>query len=808
MLLKQLTLENIRSYQHQTINFPEGSTLLSGDIGSGKSSILLATEFALFGASRTELSAESLLRKGATSASVELSLVLDGKDVTIKRTLKKDGKGTIKQANGYVVINQQKKELTPVELKAEMINMIGYPDDLVSKGKNYVFRYTVYCPQEEMKLILQENPENRLDILRKIFNIERYKNIRDNLQGYLRKFRKELTVMETRIEPISQTEVKLQELKTEIELLDKKLGEVVPKKEELVRRIKLLKEELNVHEDKNKQWQDLKSKLGQEERLLQELREGFDVNVGKSRKVDIQLKELLLDQKLDKDSIKKEIVKLENEKTSFLQEKTRLQERINGCQDKIVYLQKEIKSFVVDGELKQKEKLLLELKEVVSKKEEILGKQERVVKLDEKTKELITKNLTLQREAQKLIERISQLEQCPTCQQELSFDYKENISLKENEKIVASDKILEDLREKEKSILVQKEEIFVELEKINRSESERSKVELEIKHFKDQEGRLLEKKEELRKFAQENNQLMQTFRKFQQDSEFNLERINKRLEQLQELREKILLREELEKQSQELRFESGKLQEKIDLCGKVLSEIKICLDKFPGQEELVKIISEKKEQLEILLRDEKELSLQETQLNTSKMHLQKEQLNVKQELERLVLEKSKLISQKELYRWLSSYFLPLTYTIEKEILGKIYYHFNQLFQEWFEILVEDNEIYSRLDDSFTPIIEQNNYEISFNHLSGGERTAVSLAYRLALNKVINDVIHQIKTKDLLILDEPTDGFSSEQLDKVRDLIDRLDLKQIILVSHESKIESFVNNLIRIEKLDHSSQVVG
>ena len=49
MKLKKIILDNIRSYEHQVIDFPEGSVLLSGDIGSGKTSILLGIEFALFG---------------------------------------------------------------------------------------------------------------------------------------------------------------------------------------------------------------------------------------------------------------------------------------------------------------------------------------------------------------------------------------------------------------------------------------------------------------------------------------------------------------------------------------------------------------------------------------------------------------------------------------------------------------------------------------------------------------------------------------------------------------------------------------
>ena len=102
---------------------------------------------------------------------------------------------------------------------------------------------------------------------------------------------------------------------------------------------------------------------------------------------------------------------------------------------------------------------------------------------------------------------------------------------------------------------------------------------------------------------------------------------------------------------------------------------------------------------------------------------------------------------------------------------------------------------------------QNGYDISFADLSGGEKTSAALAYRLALNKVINDIIHTINTKELLILDEPTDGFSSEQLDKVREVLDKLHLQQTIIVSHESKIESFVENIIKIQKEGHVSEVI-
>ena len=48
MLIKKIKLENIRSYLNEEIEFPEGSLVLSGNIGSGKSTILLAVDFVFY----------------------------------------------------------------------------------------------------------------------------------------------------------------------------------------------------------------------------------------------------------------------------------------------------------------------------------------------------------------------------------------------------------------------------------------------------------------------------------------------------------------------------------------------------------------------------------------------------------------------------------------------------------------------------------------------------------------------------------------------------------------------------------------
>ena len=97
---------------------------------------------------------------------------------------------------------------------------------------------------------------------------------------------------------------------------------------------------------------------------------------------------------------------------------------------------------------------------------------------------------------------------------------------------------------------------------------------------------------------------------------------------------------------------------------------------------------------------------------------------------------------------------------EKQVMMSVKNEFSKLFSKWFSILVSES-LFARLDDDFSPIIEQQDYEIDYSYLSGGERTAVALAYRLALNQVINSFISKINTKDVVILDEPTAGADIE-----------------------------------------------
>src|SRR4030043_2153189 len=106
MKLRKIQLKNIRSYKEHEIEFPAGSVLLSGDIGSGKTSILLAIEFALFGLQPSQRGS-SLLKNGKKEGRVVLELDINGRSVVLERTLKKTGKNITQEGSSISIDNER-----------------------------------------------------------------------------------------------------------------------------------------------------------------------------------------------------------------------------------------------------------------------------------------------------------------------------------------------------------------------------------------------------------------------------------------------------------------------------------------------------------------------------------------------------------------------------------------------------------------------------------------------------------------------------------------------------------------------------
>jgi len=687
MILKSLKLKNVRSYKEEIIDFPNGSVLLSGDIGSGKSTILLAIEFALFGLLRGDLSGSALLRHGCNAGSVELCFQIDNKDIVIKRVLKKNS-DKIEQDSGSIIKENLVKQATAVELKTEILDLLGYPKDLLTKSKSMIYRYTVYTPQEDMKRIILESSEVRLDVLRKVFDIDKYKRIKDNCDiiiRFLREKRKELEGFTLDLEEKKTQKQKIIRELNEIQgLLSKSLIDlqnakvlVIEKKNQAEKKQSMIKEFESLKRDLDVNKRDLLSKAGLAQRIENEI------------------------------SIIKE----------------QLEEFIDTKE-----------TLVAD---------FLQIKDLIKEKStKIINNELNISQL----KSLSAQLMTQKSNSEDIKSKILSLNNCPLCKEQVSKEHKHDIVTKELTKIKDLENELNNLQEKiskfEKELIFQKEE----LENLKNQHKD-----LEIHQIK-----------------------------------------------LVNYREKTARLDELKKSQEQILLESKQTS-------KIIQELE---DKISKSTNIEKEFEKIKNELELSQREEKQAEIQVSKLNEREFLLKRILQETDAEINKKDAAKNKIQTITNYQNWLKDYFINLVELIERHVMGKIYYEFNDLFKKWFNMIIEDEVITAQLDDHFTPVIQQNGYDVEIENLSGGEKTACALAYRLALNKVINDIISNVKTKDLLILDEPTDGFSSEQLDKIREVLNQLDMKQIIIVSHEHKIESFVDHVIRIRKDEHISKLVA
>ncbi len=807
MLLQEIKLKNIRSYSEETIRFDQGLTLLSGDIGSGKSSLLLAIEFALFGSSRPDLPAEALLKKGAMNGSVELTFTLDNdaekKEIIIKRNLKKE-KDSIKQTSGFLIINNLKKELTPVELKAEVISLLGYPEDALTKNKNFLFRYTVYCPQEEMKLILQEDSEIRSDTLRKIFNIDKYKIIRDNLQNYFRTLRAEIEHLKEKTAPLEPKKEQLGKLNLLRDTLTVEISHIQHKLTLVQEKSTKQKQELEVLEREQKLFIEIKQKLHSYSIMLKEKEEHLQQLKNKQEILELNISKLssrLLSSELSGEELQLQLKKAEEEKNRLVALRLTIQENIRNVQREIEQSRNDVELLEKDVSSEiENEQTIKKLELELSEREKIEENKRQLDELLDKTNEIISKNQAILTQSEEQWKKIYSLEICPTCFQKVTIDYKDKVREKEFEHIKKAENLLIESTNKKNMILEQRKSIEVKIKELSSREKVLIKLKTELFLTQEKKKKLLQLKERMHQQVIENNMLLK------KNSEIKQEDIEALSQSIDDKKAKIQLVfqiEQLKKQGSEYKEDIRSTDELANTITRERKETEILL---ASKMDLSETIPKKKEEYYAIFNEEKGILVDLAGKKSDWKNLENSYNVLSQDIELLKEEKGKLTYKQEVLNWLEEYFLNLTYSIERQIMLNIHYLFNKFFQEWFSILIEDEQMISRIDDSFSPIIELNGYEMPFFNLSGGEKTSASLAYRLALNKVVNEIIHNIKTKDLLILDEPTDGFSSEQLDKVREVLERLRLRQIIIVSHESKIESFVENVIKIRKDENASKV--
>jgi exonuclease SbcC len=827
MILKRLKLSNIRSYKEEEINFPDGIVLLSGDIGAGKSTILLAIEFALFGMSKKGLTGDLLLRHGKHEGSVELHFALkfgkDTKEIIIKRNIRRSNQ--IKQESGFIIVDGVKTECTPVELKTRVLELLGYPQDMVTKSTDIIYRYTVYTPQEQMKQILFEDSNTRLETLRRVFDIDKYKRISHNMEVVLKEMKLKRSELSGKASDIEEKrKLREEKLKTKLDINRsvEELQPLISKYEEEMnkRRADLGKIENLIKENE---------KYRQEVAVLRIKHSTLQSNISESQKMVVQFNELVAElnkeieqiklckpSELDKTQLEQEIVADEKQLEEHMAKKLQLEKEKEFNLRKINEISGEIQGkhdltneiIKKKGEVSCLEKDTLQIKEFETNIENL---RKFINDLDMKIKEgqiHISASLKLKRD-------IMSIDKCPTCCQDIKPDHKDSITFAEDKKIREINLNINEIESEKKESVKEIEDKISIYTNLKEGERKLDKIKADLKIAESSQAELEKKRTILQELIRVKDKMDIEAASFDMKNPLILkENIKLKKEALGKLNiyeEQLRHRSLLEKNLNEKLGLIKELSEKNELLTKHMSRL---TEDIAGHEVKLKDVEEietksvnMRKEIEELTKlhrtSELEMARITKQLEGVDEHilLFDKEISDKEDAQKKIAELSRFLS------WSDEFFQPLMSTIEKHIMMKLYHEFNELFIKWFDTLMEDENLSAKLDDMFTPVIIQNGYETNVENLSGGERSAVALAYRLALNKVINSFITSINTKDIIILDEPTDGFSQEQLDKIKDVLDELDIRQVLLVSHETKIESFASHIIRIAKTEHVSCVM-
>jgi exonuclease SbcC len=675
MRLKKIILNNIRSYENQEIEFQKGSTLLSGDIGAGKTSILLGIEFALFGLQPGQRGS-ALLKNGEEIGGVIIEFEIDGKQILIERTLKR--KKTVSQDYCAITIDGIKKEISVMELKSSILELLKYPKEF-SKKQNTLYKFTVYTPQEEMKQIILQDTETRTNTLRFVFGIDKYKKIIENTSILTSKLREEKRIKEGILSNVQDDKLKI--IEKEIELEAKNSNLISLEKEYTLRS----DERNKIEEEKTK----ISKKIEEKIKIQQE----------------IEKNKLMISNK--NDTIASNFIKIETLR-SQIHELEKLEEEFETSK-------------------------LLEIEnQVTIKKRDKETFNGEIVEISSQINSLNLKN----QQNQETKAKMQHIETCPTCLQDVDLMYKSNIFHKLDSEITENTRKIESLNS-EKQILLEK-----------------------IKH-----------------------------------NDFEIQTFEKQIQELNSLKIKHQRIHEKESQLQEAEKSNEILKKEINVLN---SDIETWNNSVVILSEFDKIFEEKQIELDESIKNERIVEIKVVELKKEIQFFTIQIQELKEKLEKTEEIRKELNYLIETENWLSGKFIPLISFIEKNIMVKLQSEFSKLFSEWFSMLVSDS-FNVGLTSDFTPIIKHKDYEIEYSFLSGGERTAIALAYRLALNQVINSLLSDVKTKDLVILDEPTDGFSDKQLDKMRDVLFELNVGQLIIVSHEQKMEGFVDNVVKFKK---------
>jgi len=805
MRLVSLRLWNIRSYTEATIEFGPGVNLFEGDIGSGKSTILLAVEFALFG--KAEVTASSLLRHGEKEGGV--SLVFAVKDRVVKAT-RKLGRSTSGVTTKGCTLELEGKEtkLSSNEMKQRVLEILEYGERRNPNAKLDIFTYSVYTPQEDMRTVLTNDTkmrDQRKKTLRRALDLEEYEQAASNLSKVRLQLDNDAAELRGMASDIDGVRVELVEVERELGAETRNLNIGNADLEATTANVKATGTKFDDLRRGEVRYQEALAGSKEADTVL--ARAEGDVK-GIAARVDAARGTI------------EELGKV-RERMGDLSAELEELEALEQAEARFEMLQRELKKAI--GALERERALLDNAKAASERAKDLEGELKGIADpadetstLKEQLEDLRSKGVGLEHEVRGLEEETQAIDiedeeltslegeaTCPRCRQPLTEEHLESL-------LDGNAKRRRDITSRLREAASQRNRRLEEIEAL-----ERDLVPLEERS--EERKRLLRDLEHAMKDATDLGPLKRTL---EDHPAISLEKELKGLEASRDPKHIAMLRKRAGA-LQELKGTEGRLVralEGLPDMEKGLKEAEANLEEVQASARTARELLEEAgagwdREAVAMAREEHQDALRvESSLRASIAGIEKMVQMLNRKVEKLRTDEERLegiLERQALHvhvsAWLDDRVIPAIRSMERSVMSLMAEEMDVAASRWFGQLVDDPDLVMSVDEEFVPSVTHQEYEMDLSALSGGERTAAAFAYRLALN----GLVRSNATPDqgnLLILDEPTDGFSREQLARMGNVFVDLAADQVVVVSHDRELRSFADRVYLVEKVGGSSTV--
>jgi len=768
-------LKNWRSHLESKINFSIGTNVLVGIVGSGKTSVLDAICFALFGTTPNLLSKkikldDIIMRKPTekNKTEVEVYFQINGDTYSVKRIIEKR-KGTTYseiRENGKLIESPNSQRVTEIVEKTLKIDY-----ELFSKA--------IYSEQNALDYFLTIPRGLRMKKIDELLMIDKFEKARGSAVTLTNRLIERKIGKQSIID-----QVNIEELKKNISEIKKSLDQIISEKNQLSKEFDEITSEKTGLDKETVELQRLKERL----EVLRIEEKGFNSAIEETKKSIESLEEALKGQtkeKIEKNlsELKQNIKKLEKS----LKEKQNKYEKINSLASeskaKIDFIKNE-KIERLEKEFEEK----LKIKDGIKNFEKEIGKD--AEKQLEKTRSLYENLLgnileinAKIKEYDEIVNQLSFVNKCPVCESELNEDKKYSLIEKKQNQINTMNKKLEKLK-KEKEL----------------SEKEIKRLQDAIKNFE----KMIIQIKDFDKIADELEKSRKTFRDLSEQAIKNDNQLSKLRKEIGEI--EVKLRDSIEKKQkfEILDVKQKDYQERKRRFDELDKERKETEQKISETEQKIagRDLTKLEKRLKLLIAKHKEL---ETKVKSFDQ-LIKEKESRKKEYETKLDEVTKQVKDvqrlEKTIRDLRIFGKALEQTqieLRTDFVGAVNYTMNKLwsalypYQDFAEIglSVEEGDYVLQLRSKWGSWVNVEGVA------SGGERSIACLALRIAFSLVLAP---QLK---ILVLDEPTHNLDEKSVESLAmTLKERIGefIDQLFIISHDSKIEDAITgNAYRLER---------